>query len=115
MNVDPSELGRFQPVAGNLVLAATERAQRHSRWRPGEPVSLIDIAEHLGFVKGAYTTRQLRPILVGLAETGALEPSRRSSRAHWALDERRARAAGAGSRRWRAAAAARVAAAPALA
>jgi hypothetical protein len=38
-NVQPSELGRFHPVAENLVLAATERAQRHDNTRR-DPVSL---------------------------------------------------------------------------
>src|ERR1700686_5252244 len=85
MNVHPSELGRFHPVAENLVLAATARAQRHSRWRAGDPVSLIDIAAHLGFERGAYTTRKMRPILSQLVEAGAMERSRRLSREHWAL------------------------------
>jgi hypothetical protein len=84
MNVDPSELGRFQPVAENLVLAATERAQLHGS-ACGDPVSLIEIAAHLGFDKGAYTTRQMRPLLAGLTEARALEASRRFSREHWAL------------------------------
>lgn len=84
MNVDPSELGRFRPVAENLVLAATERAQLHGS-RYGDPVVLMEIAVHLGFEKGAYTTRRLRPMLVGLTDARALKESRRSSRERWAL------------------------------
>jgi hypothetical protein len=88
MRAQPSELGRFHPVAENLVLAATERAQRHGS-RRGDPVSLIRIAAHLGFVQGAYTTRHMRPLLRGLIEAGALEQSRRFTRDQWALTRAR--------------------------
>jgi len=84
MSTQPSELGRFHPVAENVVLAAVERAQRRES-RRGEPVVLIRIAQHLGFTPGAYTTRCTRPLLGALVQAGALEHSRRFSRDHWAL------------------------------
>jgi hypothetical protein len=85
------------------VLAAVERAQLGSG--RGDPVALIEIAEHLGFVMGAYTTRQLRPVLIKLVEAGALQLSRWLSREHWELisagRRRLARARGRRcSRRW---------------
>jgi hypothetical protein len=84
MNVEPSELGRFHPVPENLVLAAVERAQRHETRRV-EPVVLTRIAQHLGFTPGAHTTRQMRPLLSGLAQAGSLKHLRRFSRDQWAL------------------------------
>jgi hypothetical protein len=54
------ELRRFEPVANDWVLAAVARAERH-RERQGEGVMMSDIAEHLGFVHGSWTTRRLRP------------------------------------------------------
>ena len=83
MSAQPSELGRFHPVSENLVLIAVERAQHHDNKR-GDPVSLIRIGEHLGFMPGGYTTRHLRPLLSALVEAGALEHSRHLSRDHWA-------------------------------
>jgi hypothetical protein len=59
-----AELRPFEPVSEEVVLAAIDRAKRH--W-PGVGkrvgVALRDIAEHLGFVNGAWTTRRLRPEL----------------------------------------------------
>jgi hypothetical protein len=84
MSAQPSELGRFHPVPENLVLAAVERAQRHES-RCGGLISMTRIAQHLGFAPGAYTTRNLRPLLGALVQAGALQHSRRFSRDHWAL------------------------------
>ena len=84
MSAQPSELGRFHPVGDNLVLNAVEHAQRHDSKR-GHSVSLIRIAEHLGFLHGACTTRHMRPLLSALVQVGALEHSRSMSRDHWAL------------------------------
>jgi hypothetical protein len=84
MSAQPSELGRFHPVPENLVLAAVERAQRHES-RCGGPTPMTRIAQHLGFAPGAYTTRNMRPLLDTLVQAGALEHMRRFSRDHWAL------------------------------
>lgn len=70
------ELGRFEPVSDGLVLAAVERAERHSR-REREGVPLSMIAMHLGFVHGSWTTRRLRPQLDALRAGGLLVQSRR--------------------------------------
>jgi hypothetical protein len=80
------ELGRFEPVSNGLVLAAVERAERH-REREGEGVMMSDIAEHLGFVHGSWTTRRLRPQIDALIAEGSLALSRRHGVVVWALTE----------------------------
>ncbi|MHB8234600.1 MAG: hypothetical protein ACYDHT_08100 [Solirubrobacteraceae bacterium] len=80
------ELGPFEPVPDGLVLAAVERAERH-RKREREGVMLSDIAEHLGFVHGSWTTRRLRPQLYALIAEGSLARSRRHGVVVWALTD----------------------------
>jgi hypothetical protein len=81
----PSELRPFaHPVTDVLVLAATERAERHqARREPG--VMPREVFEHMGFVYNAAATRQLRPRLDGLMEAGLLEHARRNSVRLWVL------------------------------
>jgi hypothetical protein len=79
-----SELGRFEPVSDAIVLAAVERAKRH-REREGEGVMISDIAEHLGFVHGSWTTRRLRPQIDTLIAEGSLTRSRRHGVVVWEL------------------------------
>jgi hypothetical protein len=98
MTTQPSELGRFHPVPEDLVLAAVERAQRHDT-RRGDPVVLTRIAQHLGFIPGAHTTRQVRPLLGSFVEANALEYSRRFSRDHWTLTSAGRRRLGCARRR----------------
>jgi DNA-binding MarR family transcriptional regulator len=81
-----SELGRFERVPDVLVLAGVKRAERH-RERDGEGVMMSDIAEHLGFVHGSWTTRRLRPQLDALIAEGSLARSRRHRVVVWALTE----------------------------
>jgi DNA-binding MarR family transcriptional regulator len=81
-----SELRRFEPVADALVLAALERAERH-REREREGVMMSDIAEHLGFVHGSWTTRRLRPQLDALIAEGLLARSRRHGVLVWELTD----------------------------
>jgi hypothetical protein len=80
------ELGRFEPVSDALVLAAVERAERH-REREGEGVMMSDIAKHLGFVHGSWTTRRLRPQFDALIADGSLARSRRHGVLVWALTD----------------------------
>jgi DNA-binding MarR family transcriptional regulator len=79
-----SELGRFEPVSDALVLAAVERAECHSE-REGEGVMMSDVAEHLGFVHGSWTTRRLRPQLDALIAEGLVARSRRHGAVVWEL------------------------------
>lgn len=79
-----SELGRFEPVSDAHVLAAIERAECH-REREREGVMMSDIAEHLGFVHGSWTTRRLRPQLDALIAEGSLARSRRHGVVVWEL------------------------------
>ena len=81
-----SELGRFEPVSDALVLGAVERAERHRR-REGEGVMMSDIAEHLGFVHGSWTTRRLRPQFDALIAGGSLARSRRHGVLVWELTD----------------------------
>jgi hypothetical protein len=77
-------LRRFEPVSDELVLAAVERAERH-RGREGEGVMMRDIAEHLGFVHGSWTTRRLRPQVEAFIAGGLLARSRRHGVVVWGL------------------------------
>jgi hypothetical protein len=82
--VSDGELRRFEPVSDSLVLAAVDRAERH-RQREREGVMMSDIAEHLGFVHGSWTSRRLRPQLEALIEAGLLRRSRRHGVVVWEL------------------------------
>lgn len=81
----PSELRPFaHPVSDALVLAATERAERHRpRDEPG--VMLGDVFAHMGFVYNGAATRQLRPRLDALLSADALEHTRRHGIKLWVL------------------------------
>lgn len=78
------ELRRFEPVSDDVVLAAVERAERH-REREREGVMMSDIAEHLGFVHGSWTTRRLRPQIEAFIAVGLLVRSRRHGIVIWGL------------------------------
>jgi hypothetical protein len=78
------ELRRFEPVSDEVVLAAVGRAERH-REREGEGVMMSDIAEHLGFVHGSWTTRRLRPQIDAFIAAGLLVRSRRGGVVIWGL------------------------------
>jgi hypothetical protein len=77
-------LRRFEPVSDELVLAAVRRAERH-REREGDGVMMSDIAEHLGFVHGSWTTRRLRPQIEAFIAAGLLVRSRRHGVVVWGL------------------------------
>ncbi len=85
MDVVPSELGRFEWVGDVLVLAAVERAVLHYGRPDGVP--LWNVAEHLGFRSGSWTTRRLRPQLESLRSEGLLERSRRRGVDVWTLSK----------------------------
>ncbi len=78
------ELRRFEPVSDDVVLAAVERAERH-RGRKDEGVMMSDIAEHLGFVYGSWTTRRLRPQIEAFIAARLLVRSRRHGVLIWGL------------------------------
>ncbi|MCW3020522.1 MAG: hypothetical protein JWN10_2830 [Solirubrobacterales bacterium] len=84
MSVVPSELGRFEPVSDELILAAVERAQLHQQ-REQEGVWMPHVAAQLGFVHGSWTTRRLRPQLDVLLAADALSCSRRGGFVLWGL------------------------------
>jgi hypothetical protein len=65
-----SELGPYAPVAGDLVLAALDRAQRHSPYGYEAGVRQERIAVHLGFKHTPATSVKLSPQLVGLEDEG---------------------------------------------
>jgi hypothetical protein len=76
---------RFEPVSDDIVLAALDRAERHSHGeKRGVPLGAV--IAHLGFVRtGGWTTRQLRPQLDALVAGGLLSALRRHGIAIWAL------------------------------
>ncbi len=78
------ELRRFEAVSDDVVLAAVGRAERH-REREGKGVMMSDIAEHLGFIHGSWTTRRLRPQIEALIAAGLLVRSRRHGVVIWGL------------------------------
>jgi hypothetical protein len=81
------ELRRFEPVSDDVVLAAIDRAERHSH---GERRGILlgDIIAHLGFVRtGGWTTRQLRPQLDAFLAGGLLSAVRRHGMVLWALTD----------------------------
>jgi hypothetical protein len=88
LSVVPHEPRRFEPVSDQLILAAVERAERHSRARrPG--VTHADVADHLGFDRTGATTRKLRPQLASLLDDGSLTRRSRGSglKDLWALTD----------------------------
>jgi hypothetical protein len=82
--ISDGELRRFEPVSDALVLAAVGRAEHH-RQREHEGILMSDLAEHLGFVHGSWTSRRLRPQLEALIEAGSLRRSRRHGVVVWEL------------------------------
>ncbi len=76
------ELRGFEPVSDIHVLAAIDRAERHNQI---EGIQRVHIAEHLGFVHGAVTTRRLRPQLDALIEAGAVRRFQRRGSLVWGL------------------------------
>jgi hypothetical protein len=83
MDTEGKELGPFTPVPDALVLAAVRRAQRH---HPGQKrVPRWRVAEHLGFVHSAATTRRLRPQLESLRAAGSLKRVRKHGQDQWII------------------------------
>lgn len=76
------QLRRFEPVPDIHVLAAIDRAERHNQI---EGVQRAHIAEHLGFVHSALTTRRLRPQIDALIEAGAVRRFQRGGSQVWGL------------------------------
>lgn len=76
----------YEPVTDDVVLAAVERAERH-RGDDREGVIWDEIVGHLGFVRGSWTTRQLRPQVETLVEVGLLARSRRQGFVVWSLTD----------------------------
>lgn len=86
----PSELRPFEPVSDTLLLAAVDRAERHrtavtTAASKVEGVPLWQVVDHLGFLRGSWTTRRLRPQIDALESTGLLAGCRRHGIAVWAL------------------------------
>jgi hypothetical protein len=88
-----------EPITDELVIAAVDRAQRHSH-HPDQGVPRGPILEHLDIPRRAHRARQVTARLGELCSSGALEQGRRHGMQTWTLTsagERqlaRARAAG---------------------
>lgn len=81
-----ADLNRFtDPVPDALVLAAVHRADL--QWiRPNEGAAMSQIANHLGYQRSPWTTRNLRPQLEQLASEGLLDETRVRSIRRWAIN-----------------------------
>lgn len=77
-----SEPRPFAPVSDLQLLAAIDRAERHRR---AAGVQRRSIADHLGFARGAFTTRKLDPQIERLIAAGHLVRSRRAGNRVWGL------------------------------
>lgn len=79
---------QFEPVSDDMVLAAVDRAERHWPHQRAEAgVSLGQILSHLGFVRTAWITRNVRLQLEALVSGGLLRTLRRHSIAMWTLTD----------------------------
>ncbi len=81
------EMRKFEPISDAVVLAAIDRAERHRRGT-GEGVMESNLTEHLGFVRGPWTARGLRPQLDALIDAGALERVKRQGMVRLVLTEK---------------------------
>jgi hypothetical protein len=76
----PSDLRRFEPVSDALLLAAIDRAQRHSSHGPDAGVHWGEVLNHLGFAHTGAATHKLRPQADALLARGLIEPLKRNGR-----------------------------------
>jgi len=74
-------------LPAELMLAAVERATRHDI-HGGPDVGWGRVVNHLGFARGAWTTRRLRPQAEALEAAGLLARSNRLGSPHWGLTEK---------------------------
>ncbi len=76
----PSDLRPFEPVSDALLLAAIDRAQRHSSHGPDAGVHWGAVLNHLRFAHTGATTRKLRPQEDVLIADGSVETAKRNGR-----------------------------------
>lgn len=81
----PSELGPYRPVSDSLVLAALDRAQRHSLRGYDHGVRWPRMVEHLGFVHRPDTTFKLRHQVARLRASGLIERRKHEGYTLWRL------------------------------
>jgi hypothetical protein len=86
-SAEQSELGAYHPVSDALVLAALDRAQRHNPHGYDEGVIWAALAEHLGFVHSAATTKKLRPQVHRLIAGELVGRRKVRGRALWRLTD----------------------------
>jgi hypothetical protein len=73
-----------EPIADELLLAATERAEHHKRG--AEPGVLIgEVIEHIGLRRGSGSSRRVRPRLDALYAAGLLDRIHRRGSIVWTL------------------------------
>jgi hypothetical protein len=89
------ELRRFEPVDDAVILLALERAERYEGSNPWSEkgVYWTKLVAHLGFVRGSWTTRRLRPQVQRLIDTGLVVRTRNAGRVRWSLTDAGALAA----------------------
>lgn len=80
-----TELVRYEPVADVAILAAIGRAVLHAPYR--DYAYAQDIAEHLGFLPNAHTSRCLHPRLAALVKAGSACAGQRDRHRFWTLTD----------------------------
>jgi hypothetical protein len=82
----PSELGPYRPVSDAMVLAAIDRAERHSTSGHADGgVAWSRVTEHLGFAHTAGTTSKLRRQMSRLKSAGLVASRKAHGYPVWEL------------------------------
>lgn len=82
MDIEGQELGAYEPVPDEMVLAAIDRAVRHG----AEDAWIATVCEHLGFQRTRHNTRRLRQQLEQLrVGNGWADSQERHGREYWRL------------------------------
>jgi hypothetical protein len=83
------ELRPFEPVSDATILAALDRAERHEGPNPWSEKGVYwsRLVEHLGFVRGSWTTRRLRPQVQMLVDAGLIVRTCNAGRIRWSLTD----------------------------
>jgi hypothetical protein len=83
------ELRPFEPVSDAVILVALDRAERYeypNAWSE-KGVYWTRLVEHLGFVRGSWTTRRLRPQVQTLIDAGLIVRTCNAGRIRWGLTD----------------------------
>jgi hypothetical protein len=88
-NTSVNALRRFEPVSDAVVLLALDRAERYEYPNPWSEkgVYWTSLVSHLGFARGSWTTRRLRPQVQRLIDAGLIVRTCNAGRIRWGLTD----------------------------